>query len=308
MPMKFGAAFWVQRTSWPELREAVLRAEAAGFDDVWIDDHLLSDEGDWPADKFEGWTTLAAVAAITERAGLGLLVSANTLRNPGLTAKMVTTIDHVSGGRAILGIGAGWFEREHEAFGFDFGSGVGERLDRLVEAVPLMRRLLDGETVTHEGRFYAFSDALCAPRPVQDRLPVLIGGSGPKKTLPLVARSADMWNAYGTPDEVAAADAILRAACQAAGRDEREIERTVNLNVVIRSSRAEAEAAWAGYLAAHRPQDDERGLSAGGTVGEVAATLARYRDAGFAHPILIFRTPFDVETMEGLPELRAGLR
>jgi F420-dependent oxidoreductase-like protein len=307
MAMRFGAAFWVQRTGWPELREAVLRAEAAGFDDLWIDDHLLSDEGEWSDPKLEGWTTLAAVAAVTFRARVGHMVSANTLRNPGLTAKMATTIDHVSGGRAILGIGAGWFEREHEAFGFDFGSGFGERLDRLAEAVPLLRRLLDGETVTHEGRFYTFRDAVCAPRPVQARLPILIGGSGPKKTLPLVARYADLWNAYGTPDEVAAADAILRAACEAAGRDEREIERTVNLNVVIRSSRGEAEAAWERWLAAHLPQDDERGLSAGGPLEEVAATLARYRDAGFAHPIMIFRTPFDLETMDRLTELRAML-
>ena len=307
MGMRFGAAFWVQQTGWPELREAVLHAEAAGFDDLWVDDHLLADEGDWPDPKLEGWTTLAALAAVTERAGLGLMVGANTLRNPGLTAKMATTVDHVSGGRAILGIGAGWFEREHEAFGFDFGSGFGERLDRLGEAVAVLRRLLDGETVTHEGRFYRFKDAVCAPRPVQQRLPILIGGSGPKKTIPLVARYADMWNAYGTPDQVAAADAILRDACNAAGRDTTEIERTVNLNVVIRGDRVEAEAAWAGWLAAHRPQKDERGLSAGGSLPEVAEVLARYRDAGFRHPILIFRTPFDVETMDRLPELREAL-
>ncbi len=307
MAMRFGAAFWVQRTAWPELREAVLHAEAAGFDDLWVDDHLLSDEGAWPDPKLEGWTTLAAIAAVTRRARIGHLVSANTLRNPGLTAKMATTIDQVSGGRAILGIGAGWFEREHQAFGFEFGSGFGERLDRLAEAVPLVRRLLDGETVTHAGRFYRFVDAVCAPRPIQARLPILIGGSGPRKTLPLVARHADLWNAYGTPDEVAAADAILRAACEAAARDESEIERTVNINVVIRRNRAEAEAAWAGWLAAHLPQIDERALSAGGPVGDVAATLARYRDAGFAHPILIFRTPFDVETMDRLPELRQAL-
>jgi F420-dependent oxidoreductase-like protein len=307
MSMRFGAAFWVQRTGWPDLRDAVLRAEAAGFDDLWIDDHLLSDEGDWPDPKLEGWTTLAAVAAVTERARLGLMVSANTLRNPGLTAKMATTVDHVSGGRAILGIGAGWFEREHEAFGFDFGGGFGERLDRLGEAVPLMRRLLDGETVTHQGRFYRFRDAVCAPHPVQAPLPILVGGSGPTKTLPLVARHADLWNAYGTPDQVSAADAILRGACEAAGRDEHEIERTVNLNVVIRRDRDEAEAAWEGWLAAHGPQKDERGLSAGGSLEEVAAALARYRDVGFAHPIMIFRTPFDVETMDRLPELREAL-
>ncbi len=165
--MRFGAAYWVQRTGWPELRAAVLRAEAAGFDDLWIDDHLLSDEGDWHDPKLEGWTTLAAIAAVTERARLGHMVVANTLRNPGLTAKMTTTLDHVSGGRMILGLGAGWFAREHEAFGFDFGTGFGERLDRLGEAVPLIRRLLDGETVTHEGRFYRFDEAVCAPRPVQ---------------------------------------------------------------------------------------------------------------------------------------------
>jgi F420-dependent oxidoreductase-like protein len=307
MAMRFGAAFWVERTGWPELREAVLRAEAAGFDDLWIDDHLLADEGDWRDPKLEGWTTLAAGAAITTRPRLGLLVSANTLRNPGLTAKMVTTIDHVSGGRAILGIGAGWFEREHEAFGFDFGAGVGERLDRLVEAVPLIRRLLDGEQVTHDGRFFAFRDALCAPRPVQARLPILVGGAGPRKTLPLVARHADLWNTYGTPAEVAAADAILRAACEAAGRDTREIERTVNINLVIRRDREAAERAWSAWLDAGMPQEGEEDLGAGGSPDDVAAVLAEYRDAGFAHPILVFRPPWDLETIDRLPELRARL-
>ena len=307
MALRFGAAFWVQRTRWPELREAVLRAEAAGFDDLWIDDHLLSDEGAWPDPKLEGWSTLAAMAAVTTHPRLGLMVAANTLRNPGLTAKIATTVDHISGGRAILGIGAGWFEREHEAFGFDFGSGFGERLDRLGEAVPLIRRLLDGERVTHDGRFYRFRDAVCAPRPVQPHLPILIGGSGPKKTLPLIARYGDMWNAYGRPEQLAASDAILRAACDAAGRDEREIERTVNLNAVIRPTRAEAERAWASWLEAHLPQEDERGLDAGGSLDEVAETLAAYRDVGFAHPVLIFRTPFDFETMDRLPELRARL-
>ena len=130
---------------------------------------------------------------------LGLLVGANTFRNPGLTAKLATTLDHLSDGRAILGLGGGWFEREHEAFGLDFGAGFGERLERLDEAVGLIRRLLDGERVTHDGPTYQMRDALVAPRPVQRRLPILIGGSGPRKTLLTTARYADMWNAYGDP-------------------------------------------------------------------------------------------------------------
>ncbi|MFN8631363.1 MAG: LLM class flavin-dependent oxidoreductase [Chloroflexota bacterium] len=305
--MRFGAAFWVQRTDWPSLREAVVRAEADGFDDLWIDDHLLSDEGDWRDPKFEGWTTLAAVAALTARARVGLMVGANTMRHPGVVAKMAVTVDHISGGRAILGIGAGWFEREHEAFGIDFGTGVGERLDWLSEAVPLLRRLLDGEEVSSDGRFYHLDRALCTPRAVQARLPILVGGAGPRKTIPLIARSADMWNTYGWPHEVAASNALLVEACAAAGRDEREIERTVNLNVVIRESRAEAEAVWASYYREHNPRGGEGRLDAGGSIADVSATLREYRDAGFDHPVCIFRTPWDLETMARLPELRAAL-
>jgi F420-dependent oxidoreductase-like protein len=307
MAMRYGAAFWAQRTGWPELRDAVRHAEAAGFDDLWIDDHLLSDEGDWVDDKLEGWTTLAALAAVTSRARLGHMVTANTFRNPGLVAKMAATVDHVSDGRVILGLGAGWFEREHDAFGLKFGPWMGERIDRLGEATGIIRRLLDGERVTHEGPHYRLHDAVCAPRPVQDRLPILLGGAGPKKTLPLVARHADLWNLYGSPDRAAAADAILRDACAAIGRDEGEIERTVNVNVVVRGSRAEAEAAWADWAQRHLPVDTEKELNAGGTVEQVAAQLRRYRDVGFRHPVLIFRTPFDLETMDRLPELRAAL-
>ena len=182
--MRFGAAFWINRTAWPDLRDACLAAERAGWDSLWIDDHLLADEGD-PADpKLEGWATLSALAVLTDKARLGLLVAANTFRNPGLTAKLAATVDHLSDGRLVLGLGGGWFEREHDAFGIDFGAGFGERLDRLDEAVGLIRRLLDGERVTHEGRFYTMRDALCTPLPVQPRLPILIGGSGPDQDAP----------------------------------------------------------------------------------------------------------------------------
>ncbi len=190
--MKFGAQLWSQQTSWPEFRDAAIAAEKAGWDSVWTWDHLMAIIGPWEQPILEGWSALAGVAAVTERVRLGLMVGANTFRNPGLTAKLATTLDHISNGRAILGIGGAWFEREHEAFGFaEWGSGFGERLDRLDESVMLMRRLLDGETVDHEGRFYTMSNARIAPLPVQQHLPILVGGSGPKKTMRTTAERAD---------------------------------------------------------------------------------------------------------------------
>ena len=306
-PIRIGAAFWVQRTDWPSLREAVVAAEAGGADDLWIDDHLLNDEGDADAPKLEAWSTLAAVAAVTTRARLGHLVTANTFRNPGLTAKMATTVDHISGGRAILGIGGGWFEDEHRAFGLDFGSGFGERLDRLGESVGIIRRLLDGERFGHDGPYYHLHDALVAPRPVQPHLPILIGGSGPQKTLRIVARHADLWNAYGSPASLAATDAILRDRCEEVDRNQAEIERTVNLNVVVRPTRAGAERVWGSYATAHRPRDGEGRLVVGGPVDEVSKSLAEYVRVGFRHPILIFRSPWDLETIGALGAIREAL-
>lgn len=305
-PVRIGAAFWIQRTDWPSLRDAVVAAERSGVDSLWVDDHLLCDEGDPNDPKLEGWATLAALAAATSRARIGLLVAANTFRNPGLTAKLATTVDHVSDGRSVLGLGGGWFEREHEAFGIDFGSGFGERLDRLEESVGLIRRLLAGERVSHEGRFYRFADALCEPRPLQDRLPILIGGSGPRKTLPIVARHADMWNAYGTPETLAASDAILVEHCVAVGRDPATIERTFTMNVVVRESRAEAEAVWQSYQATHQPEAWESRFAAG-RPDEIARALADYAAVGFRHPILVFRTPWDLETIERLGDIRDEL-
>ena len=305
-PVRIGAAFWIQRSDWPSLRDAVVAAERSGADSLWVDDHLLSDEADPNDPKLEGWASLAALAVATSRARIGLLVAANTFRNPGLTAKLATTVDHVSDGRSVLGLGGGWFEREHEAFGIDFGSGFGERLDRLEESVGLIRRLLAGERVSHEGRFYRFADALCEPRPLQDRLPILIGGSGPRKTLPIVARHADMWNAYGTPETLAASDAILVEHCAAVERDPATIERTFTMNVVVRESRAEAEAVWESYRATHKPDAWESRFAVG-RPDEIAEALAAYAAVGFRHPILVFRSPWDLETIERLGDIRDEL-
>ena len=241
-------------------------------------------------------------------------MGANTFRNPGLTAKLATTLDHLSGGRAVLGLGGGWFEREHDAFGLDFGSGFGERLDRLEEAVGLIRRLLDGETVTHEGRFYTMHDAVCAPRPIQARLPILIGGSGPTKTLRTTARHADMWNGYGSPERIAATSEILRERCAEIGRPFEAIERTVTLDGVIRDSAVEARAAWGQTARLHDLEGQvgsdgsDRGLTIGGATQDVAEYVGELAAVGIGEVIFEFRAPFDLETIERVGALRAALR
>jgi alkanesulfonate monooxygenase SsuD/methylene tetrahydromethanopterin reductase-like flavin-dependent oxidoreductase (luciferase family) len=311
--MRLGAAFWIQRTEWPGLRDACLGVERHGWDSIWLDDHLLSDEADWRDPKLEGWTALAAVAALVPHVRLGLLVSSTTFRNPGLIAKLATTLDHISGGRAVLGLGGGWFEREHDAFAIDFGAGFGERLDRLDEATMLIRGLLDGDRVTHHGRFYRLTDALCAPRPIQQPMPILIGGSGPTKTLRTTALYADVWNGYGTPERIAATSEVLRQRCDEVGRSFEEMERTVTTHIVVRDTAAEARDAWQAVAERHAllgkvgSDGSDRGLTVGGTPREVAAYLDRYRQIGAGEVMFVFREPFDIETIERIGEVRREL-
>ena len=306
--VKFGLQLWPQATTWPELRDSAVAAEAAGWDSIWVWDHLLAIQGPWQQPIFEGWTLLAGIASITSRVRLGLMVGANTFRNPGLTAKLATTLDHVSNGRAVLGIGGAWFEREHEAFGIDFGKSPGERLDWLGEAVPLMQRLLNGELVTHQGRFYTFTDALCEPRPVQDHLPILIGGSGPKKTLPIVARYGDAWNTSGPIDEVKTSLDLLAGYCSDAGRQLSDLELTVSFPTIIRDRAEDAEAARAAQLA-HNGLENLGGVpTLTGSPEAAAETLRPYLDLGFSTVIVRMPAPFDRETIDRLPEVLALLR
>ena len=238
--MKFGAQLWSQSSDWPNMRDAALAAEVAGWDGLWTWDHLLAIQGAWEQPIFEGWLTLAAWAAITKRVTVGLMVGANTFRNIGVTTKLATTLDHVSGGRAILGIGGAWFEREHDAFSIEFGSSVGERLDRLEEAVPLLRRLFDGDRVTHQGDHYRLNEAVCEPPPIQSHLPILVGGSGPRKTLRTVARHADAWNTSGFVDEARGKMETLLGHCRDVGRDPATIEMTISFPIVVRDSADDA--------------------------------------------------------------------
>lgn len=303
-PIRFGAQLWSQATDWPSFRDAALLAERSGWDSVWTWDHLNAIFGPWDQPILEGWSLLAALAPLTRRVRLGLMVGANTFRNPGLTAKLATTLDHLSEGRAVLGIGAAWFAREHEAFGFEFGSGFGDRLDRLDEAVGLIRRLLDGETVTHEGRFYSMHEALCAPRPIQPRLPILIGASGPRKGVPTVGRHADAWNTSGSVEDVGPRIAILEGAATAAGRDPVGIERSISFPIVIRDDAAAAARAFAGLLAHNRTENAGNGAALLGSPASIATAIRPYTELGFGTVIVRLPAPFDRETIERIGAVR----
>jgi alkanesulfonate monooxygenase SsuD/methylene tetrahydromethanopterin reductase-like flavin-dependent oxidoreductase (luciferase family) len=303
MPVKFGLQLWSQQTDWPGFRDAALAAEANGWDSVWTWDHLLAIFGPWEQPIFEGWGALAALGPITERVRLGLMVGANTFRNPGVTTKLATTLDHVSGGRAVLGIGAAWFEREHEAFGIPFGASPGERIGWLDESVMLMRRLLDGERVDHDGPTYVMRDALCEPRPVQAHLPILIGGSGRQKTLRVVAESADGWNTSGPFEDVQDALATLQRHCAEIGRDIATIEKTVSFPIILRDDAAAADTRIHELMAANGVPPADFGGYLADTPAAVADVLRRHLDLGFETVIVRMPAPYDDETIERMHEV-----
>jgi alkanesulfonate monooxygenase SsuD/methylene tetrahydromethanopterin reductase-like flavin-dependent oxidoreductase (luciferase family) len=298
--IRLGALCWNQYTDWPSLLEAGLRADRLGYDTLWTWDHLYPIVGDSRGPILEGWLTLAAWAQATERIRIGLMVGANTFRNPALVAKMATTLDHISGGRAILGIGGAWFEEEHEGFGIEFGSGFPERLRWLGEALPIMRGMLDGTEPTTAGPRYTSKRTRNLPPPIQARLPICVGGGGERVTLRLVAKYADMNNVGGGLATVRRKEAILLEHCAAVGRDPAEIERTTGIGTVfIRDDRAEAERIFRDTFSRHgqaRPWDEQPV----GTPEDVAEKLAPYLEIGYRHFIAGLPAPHDEESMTRL--------
>jgi len=300
---RFGILLWSQAATWPEMFDAARRVDRLGYDHLWTWDHLHAIMGNPLQPIYEGYVLLGAWATATERSKLGLLVGANTFRNPGIVAKSVTTLDHASAGRAILGIGGAWFEYEHAAHGIEFGTGFGQRLDWLDEAAAAMRDLLDGKTVTSApGGRYGFRELRQEPLPVQAHLPIMIGGGGEKKTLRTVARFADYWNVAGAPDVLARKNAILAEHCAAVDRDPASIIRTSNSWIVIRDTAAEAERVWAEAMArnAGGPIDDNRYRMFFGPPALVAEKLLEHVAAGFDSTIVELPAPYDVETIERL--------
>lgn len=302
--MKMGAVLWSQATDWAGFLAAAQHADELGYDSISTWDHLYAIFGEPDQPIVEGYTALAGLAMGTERADIGLLVGANTFRNPGLVAKSVVTIDHMSGGRAILGLGGAWFGLEHTAFGIDFGTGFGQRLDWMDEASAAIRSLLDGKTVSSDGEGrYRFRDLRLNPAPVQSHLPIMIGGSGEKKTLRTVARYADQWNAFGSPKTLAHKDAVLRRHCEEVGRNHEEIERTVGAKIVIRDTESAARAVLEDLMEhnqtpmSHIADDDTFWA---GTAGEMTERMLAYREVGFHTVLVEMPAPYDRETMETL--------
>jgi alkanesulfonate monooxygenase SsuD/methylene tetrahydromethanopterin reductase-like flavin-dependent oxidoreductase (luciferase family) len=302
--LKYGVLLWNQATDWPSYIEAAKRLDKLGYDHLWAWDHLYAIFGDPYQPIFEGYTTLAAAATATPRLRLGLLVGANTFRNPGLVAKIVTTLDHASNGRAILGIGGAWFELEHTAYGIEFGKGFGERLNWLDESVGAMRDVLDGKSVTSPpGGHYKFVDLRQQPAPIQRHLPIMIGGSGEKKTLRTVAKYADMWNAMGDIEKLTHKVEVLKQHCEDVGRNIAEIEFTLGIKATIRDSEKEAVKVWKAALEHNRTplarvENDDTWWT--GTPEQLSERLAPYVELGFRTIISEQPAPYDTETLERL--------
>src|SRR5437762_8560838 len=229
--MRFGLDVTPQRMPWDEVVRRAQLAEELGFDGVWGFDHFQPMYGDGPGEVFEGMTYLAALASVTSRVRLGLLVTGMTYRHPSVYAAQALTVDHVSHGRLEMSFGAAWFDKEHHELGIPFPS-TGERFDLLEDSLQIVTRLFTGEVVDYDGKRVSLQQAQMLPVPVQrPHPPVWIGGSGPRRTLPLVAKYADVWHSFGTPNSLRDANERIDQLATEAGRDPGDIMRAGSLSL-----------------------------------------------------------------------------
>ena len=291
-PLKVGVQLpEVEReVRWPELRDMAQVAEAVGFDSLWVGDHLLFRDPDRPPrGPWEAWSVLATLAAITERVELGPLVASASFHNPAMLAKKAATIDEISGGRLILGLGAGWNEVEYRAFGYPFD----HRVDRFEEALAIIRGLLRDGEVDFVGRYHEARDCILLPRPLRPKgPPIMIGTTGPRM-LRLAAAHADGWNAWFTwygncPEGIGGLREKVDAACASAGRDPATLERTVAVLVQVE-----------GGEPARRGGPQEKASPIRGAPEEVAESLRSFAAEGISHVQLVI-DPITVASIERL--------
>ncbi|WIM98676.1 LLM class flavin-dependent oxidoreductase [Actinoplanes oblitus] len=251
---------------WSDILETARHAEETGWDGVWVADHFMPNAGpgrDTRHPTLEAGSLVAALGAAIPRVRIGTLVYGNTYRHPAVVANMAATVDHVTGGRFTLGVGAGWQVNEHEQYGIELPP-TKQLLDRFVEALQVIHGLLRQPTTTLTGEYYQLTDAVCEPKPVQDPLPIMIGAKGEKRMLGVVAEYADMWNTWGLPDLIAHKSAVLDRFCAERGRDPKSIARTAQALTVVN-----------GPLPEGLPVP-----AIGGSPAKLADAIAEYRAAG----------------------------
>jgi len=265
--MRIGLDVAQHQLLWPELAERVRFAESAGFDGAWVFDHFSPLYGDPKGPCLEGWTLLAGLAAMTSRIRLGVLVTGITYRHPSILATEAITVDHISKGRLELGVGAAWHQPEHEALGIPFPP-IKERAERLEEGVQVMRLLMTKDGASFSGRHYQLRRASYHPRPVQrPHPPIWIGAGGEQLMLPIVARQADAWHAFGSDESMARKSRVLDQLAEKSGRDPKAILRSASLSLSrpwdqVRRRAAQLREAGFGYLIAEWPSEGKGRLDA----------------------------------------------
>lgn len=264
---------------WDEVADLARFADEGPWRTVWYADHYMPNTGTEEVaegDTYEAWTILPAIAAITNRVRLGPLVSPTSVHHPALLANRAATLDRISNGRFVLGLGAGWQINEHKAYGIELEA-PGDRVGRFEEGIEIVRSLLDNPRTNFSGRFYQFADALCEPHPVQDKLPIVVGTAGPRM-LRATARFAQEWNTWGAPEMAARSREKYTAACEAVDVDPGSLHTSVQA-LVFMSDDAEQLETW------RSKADPDRSII--GTPAEMAETMGRYADLGFDEFIIL---------------------
>ncbi len=296
-PVRFGFQSGQQNVTWDRMREVWHKLDDWGYDSLWAFDHFCPIFTPDPAGPcMESWTLLSALSQHTRRARIGAMVNSNTYRNPCVTAKMATTLDHASGGRLNLGLGAGWYELEHRSFGIDFKT-IGGRLRALDEACQIIKGMFTEERTTVHGRHYEVVDAVCNPKPVQKHLPLMIGGRGERGLLKIVAAHADRWNTMHTSaEEMKRLIGVIERHGDTVGRNTDEIEKTIMMPLCYRAPK-EREQMIAGTVAAMArvsPEDARERIMLG-SKQECLDRIEQYVRAGVTHFIFSLRWPILAE-------------
>jgi F420-dependent oxidoreductase-like protein len=311
--MRFGLFTSMGAQTWSGVLDFWRHLEATGWDIACVTDHFMPNTKEREGAMLESWSTLSALAALVPRLRVGTIVLGNTYRHPAVVAKMAAQVDIISGGRLLLGLGAGWQENEHAAYGIPFHT-MRERLERLDEACEVIRSLWTQRRSNFAGRYYQLSDAPLDPKPVQTPHPeLMIGGGGERVTLRIVAKHADRWNVWGGPNVVARKGVILDEHCAAVGRDPKTITRSANMALLITDKKEEIEQ-LAHTIATRmgRHAADARDTCLAGTPDQIREQLHQLREAGVSvlfipsvfRPLDELRRDLDRFTTEIAPAFR----